>query len=74
MAEEIVRLCLAEGTTDREALVDFLAEFIDAGIAGIAPGTWGAVERSRSPVRRYVRRGGDRSCPAARRSGRLRTT
>ncbi|MCU0269387.1 MAG: TetR/AcrR family transcriptional regulator [Acidimicrobiales bacterium] len=50
MAEEIVRLCLAVETTDREALVDFLAEFIDAGIAGVALGTWGAVERSRAPA------------------------
>jgi hypothetical protein len=50
MAEEIVRLCLAEETTDRGALVDFLAEFIDAGIAGVAPGTWRAVERSQAPA------------------------
>lgn len=46
MAEEVILLCLDDATWDRDALVDFLAELIEGGIAGVRPEVWRAVERA----------------------------
>jgi len=77
MAEEVILLCLDDATWDRDTLVDFLAEFIEAGISGVRPDVWAAMERAHhateqaaeSPVgpRRGVRAGGP---PAGASSGR----
>jgi AcrR family transcriptional regulator len=48
MTDQIVTLCLADTSWQRDTLVDFLAEFIEAGLAGVRPDTWRALERAHS--------------------------
>ncbi len=47
MTEQVIELSLADPAWDRSALVDFLANFIEGGIAGIRPEVWLAVEQAR---------------------------
>ena len=44
MADQVIAMRLADDRWDRDALVDFLASFIDGGIAGVQPSTWLALE------------------------------
>jgi AcrR family transcriptional regulator len=46
MAEEIILLCLADATWDRDPLIDLLAGFIEAGLSGVPPDVWRAVEQA----------------------------
>lgn len=46
MTEQIVTLRLTEPGWEGDALVDFLAEFIETGLAGVRPDTWRGLERS----------------------------
>ena len=45
MADEIIDMRLSDESWDREALVEFLASFIEGGMAAIDLDTWQAVER-----------------------------
>jgi len=47
MAEETIQLCLDDATWDRDAVVEFLAEFIEGGISAVRPPVWLALERAR---------------------------
>lgn len=44
MAEQVIAMRLADDTWDRDALVDFLASFINGGMASVQPNTWRALE------------------------------
>ncbi|MEI2700724.1 MAG: hypothetical protein V9E94_21155 [Microthrixaceae bacterium] len=44
MTEQVIHLRRADPRWDRTALVDFLAEFIEGGLAGVRAETWAALE------------------------------
>jgi AcrR family transcriptional regulator len=46
MTEQVIHLRRSDPGWDRSALVDFLAEFIEGGLAGVRPEVWVAVERA----------------------------
>lgn len=48
MSDQIITLCLADTGWQRESLIDFLAEFIEAGLAGVRLETWRALEHGPS--------------------------
>lgn len=45
LADQVIALRLADDSWDRDALVDFLAAFVDGGMAAVEPQTWRALER-----------------------------
>ena len=52
MTEQVIHVRRSEPSWDRTALVDFLAEFIEGGLAGVRPEVWTAVERAGVSVAR----------------------
>lgn len=46
MTEELILLCLDDPTWNREALIDFVAGFIDGGITGVRREVWRATDRA----------------------------
>jgi AcrR family transcriptional regulator len=49
MTEELILLCLGDSAWDRDALVDFLAAFLEGGMSGVPPEVWQATDRSHGP-------------------------
>lgn len=53
MTEQVIHLRRADPGWDRSALVDFLAEFIEGGLAGVRHQTWAALEDDTSSSDRH---------------------
>ncbi len=52
MTEEVILLHLDDPSWGRDALIDFLADFIEGGMAGVRPEAWLGVERARDTIGR----------------------